>query len=136
MITIKSLTSSEVTDIISTAQAKAAELSLAVSIAVVDKSGDLLGFQRMDGASFLSGKTAQDKAWTAAGYATPTHEIYDFIKNDQALSLGVPSIERLLVIGGGYPIMVDGKLVGAIGVGGGHYTEDTQIAEAGLSSLK
>jgi uncharacterized protein GlcG (DUF336 family) len=63
----------------------------------------------------------------------PSHGWYDFIKDDGPLALGAPTgIDRLVVFGGGYPILVDGQVVGAVGVSGGHYSEDMQIAEAGL----
>ena len=59
-----------------------------------------------------------------------------FIKDDPPLADGAPTgIERLVIFGGGYPIMVDGQVVGAIGVSGGHYSEDQQVAEAGLAAL-
>jgi len=78
---------------------------------------------------------AQDKAYTAAGFGIPSHAWHDFIKDDPPLAAGAPTgIDRLVVFGGGFPIMVDGALVGAVGVSGGHYSEDMQVAEAGLSA--
>jgi uncharacterized protein GlcG (DUF336 family) len=118
------------------AEEKARELGLAMNIAVVDESGVLKAFSRMDGAALLSVQIAQDKAYTAAGFGLPTHAWFDFIKDDPPLAAGAPSgIDRLVVFGGGYPISVDGAIVGAIGVSGGHYSEDQQVAEAGLAVL-
>jgi uncharacterized protein GlcG (DUF336 family) len=116
------------------AEAKAEELGVPMNIAVVDESGVLKGFSRMDGAALLSVQIAQDKAYTAVGFGMPTHGWYDFIKNDPPLATGAPSgIDRLVIFGGGYPISIDGVVVGAIGVSGGHYTQDQEVAEAGLA---
>jgi uncharacterized protein GlcG (DUF336 family) len=119
---------------ITAAEAKASELSVPMNIAVVDESGVLKAFSRMDGAALLSVQIAQDKAYTAVGFGMPTHGWFDFIKNDPPLAAGAPSgIDRLVIFGGGYPISIDGAVVGAIGVSGGHYSQDQEVAEAGLA---
>jgi uncharacterized protein GlcG (DUF336 family) len=121
---------------IAAAEAKSAEMGKAMVIAIVDDGGVLKAFSRMDGAALLSVQVAQDKAYTAVGFGMPTHGWHDFIKDDPPLADGAPTgIERLVIFGGGYPIMVDGQVVGAIGVSGGHYSEDQQVAEAGLAAL-
>jgi len=122
--------------LIAAAEAKAGELGKPFVIAIVDDGGVLKAFSRMDGAALLSVQIAQDKAYTAVGFGLPTHGWHDFIKDDPPLASGAPSgIDRLVVFGGGYPLMVDGQLVGGIGVSGGHYSEDMQIAEAALAEL-
>ncbi len=121
---------------ITAAEDKARELGVPMNIAVVDESGVLKAFSRMDGAALLSVQIAQDKAYTAVGFGMPTHGWFDFIKNDPPLAAGAPAgIDRLVIFGGGYPITVDGAIVGAIGVSGGHYTQDQEVAEAGLAVL-
>lgn len=121
---------------IAAAEAKAAEIGAPMDIAIVDDSGVLKAFSRMDGAPLLSIQIAQDKAYTAAGFGMPTHGWHEFIKDDAPLAAGAPSgIDRLVIFGGGYPIKLDGQLVGAIGVSGGHYTQDQEVAEAGLRAL-
>ena len=118
------------------AEAKAAEIGTPMVIAVVDDGGVLKAFSRMDGAALLSVQVAQDKAYTAVGFSMPTHGWHDFIKDDPPLALGAPSgIDRLVVFGGGYPISIGGKLAGAIGVSGGHYSQDMDVAQAGLSAI-
>jgi uncharacterized protein GlcG (DUF336 family) len=122
--------------LIAAAEAKAGELGKPFAIAVVDDDGVLKAFSRMDGAALLSVQVAQDKAYTAVGFGLPTHGWHDFIKDDPPLAAGAPAgIDRLVVFGGGYPLMVDGQLVGGIGVSGGHYSEDMQVAEAALAEL-
>jgi uncharacterized protein GlcG (DUF336 family) len=90
----------------------------------------------MDGAPLLSVQIAQDKAYTAAGFSMATHDWHDFIKEDEPLRIGATTgIDRLIVFGGGYPIEVEGEVVGAVGVSGGHYTDDMEVAQAGLKAI-
>jgi uncharacterized protein GlcG (DUF336 family) len=118
------------------AEEKARELGVPMNIAVVDESGVLKAFSRMDGAALLSVQIAQDKAYTAVGFGMPTHGWHDFIKDDPPLAAGAPAgIDRLVIFGGGYPITVDGAVAGGIGVSGGHYTQDQEVAEAGLGVI-
>jgi len=122
--------------IVAAAEAKAAEMGIPFVIAVVDESGVLKAFSRMDGAALLSVQVAQDKAYTAVGFGMPTDAWHDFIKDDAPLAAGAPTgIDRLVVFGGGYPIEVDGARVGAIGVSGAHYSQDMEVAKAGLAVL-
>jgi uncharacterized protein GlcG (DUF336 family) len=122
--------------VIAAAEAKAAEIGVPMCIAVADAGGNLKAFSRMDGAALLSTQVAQDKAYTAVGFGMPTHAWHDFIKDDGPLAMGATTgIDRLVIFGGGYPIQVDGAVVGAIGVSGGHYSQDQQVAEAGLAAL-
>ncbi len=106
-----------------------------MAIAVTDEAGHLIAFARMDGAPLLAVELAQDKAYTAISFGIPSHAWHDFIKDDAPLNTGIPHVRRLVVFGGGYPIMVDGEMVGGIGVSGGHYTDDMKVAEAGLAAL-
>jgi uncharacterized protein GlcG (DUF336 family) len=105
-------------------------------IAICDESGVLKAFSRMDSAALLSVQVAQDKAYTASGFGLSTDKWHDFIKEDAPLAAGAPSgIARLIVFGGGYPITKDGQIIGGIGVSGGHYTQDMEVAQAGLAVL-
>ena len=131
-----SITTDAAHRIVAGAEAKAAEMGRPMVIAVCDDAGVLKAFSRMDGAALLSVQVAQDKAYTAVGFGMPTHAWHDFIKDDPPLADGATTgIERLVIFGGGYPITVDDQVVGAIGVSGGHYSEDQQVAEAGLAAL-
>ena len=122
--------------IVAGARARAAEIGQPFTVAVVDESGVLKAYSRMDGAPLVSVKLAEDKAYTAVGFGLPSHGWYDFIKDDGPLAAGAPSaIDRLVIFGGGYPIVVDGEIVGGVGVSGGHYTQDMDVAQAGLAAL-
>jgi uncharacterized protein GlcG (DUF336 family) len=123
--------------LLAAAEAKAAEMGKAFVIAIVDDDGVLKAFSRMDGAPLLSVQVAQDKAYTAVGFGMPTHAWHDFIKDDAPLADGAPTgIDRLVVFGGGFPLVVDDEVVGGLGVSGGHYTEDMEVAEAALTALR
>ena len=134
--TKQTLTLEAASKVLDAACAEATSMGKPMCIAVTDETGNLLSFARMDGAPQLSIDIAIDKAYTSASFGIPTHVWHDFIKDDPPLRDGAPSgIKRLVVFGGGYPITVDGATVGAIGVSGGHYSEDQKVAEAGLAAL-
>src|SRR3989440_11675640 len=122
--------------IIKAAEAKAQEMGKPMSIAVCDEDGVLKAFRRMDGASLLSVQIAQDKAYTAISFGgMATHEWFDFIKDDPPLLHGIVKTDRLVVFGGGYAIKTDAGIIGGIGVSGAHYSEDMEVAQAGLDAL-
>jgi len=121
--------------IISAAEAKAASIGVPMTVAVCDESGVLKALSRMDGAALLSVQVAQDKAYTAVGFGMPTDAWHGFIKDDPPLATGaVGGIDRLVIFGGGYPIKVGDRIVGGVGVSGGHYSQDMEVARAGLSA--
>jgi homogentisate 1,2-dioxygenase len=116
------------------AVAKAQEMGVPMSISICDSAGNMVLFQRMDHASLISVGIAQDKAYTSAAVGMPTDGLHEFIKNDPPLAAGFVHTPRLVVFGGGYPVTIDGALVGAIGVSGGHYSQDMQVAQAALAA--
>jgi uncharacterized protein GlcG (DUF336 family) len=129
------LTCNAARELIGAAIDAAGELGHAMTIAVHDNAGELLGFARMDGAPPLTVRLAQDKSYTAAAYGVPTHQWHEFIKDDEPLKLGIVHTPRLVIFGGGYPLVLGGQLVGGIGIAGGHYSDDMKVAEAALRSL-
>lgn len=102
------------------------------SIAICDPGGNLKAFLRMDGAPQISVSIAQDKAYTAASLGIATHALHEFIKGDPPLATGLVHVPRVITFGGGFPIVDDGKLIGGIGVSGGHYSEDMECASRAL----
>ena len=121
---------------IQAAERKATEMGHAFVIAIVDESGVLKALSRMDGAALLSVQIAQDKAYTAAGFGLSTDAWHEFIKDDPPLAAGATGgIDRLVVFGGGYPIKLDGQVIGGVGVSGGHYTQDMEVAQAALAEV-
>ena len=135
-VPVPTITTDAAHRMIAAAESEAAVIGVPMCIAVTDVGGNLKAFSRMDGAPLLSTQVAQDKAYTAVGFGMPTHAWHDFISGDAPLAAGAPTgIDRLVIFGGGYPIKVDGAVAGAIGVSGGHYSQDQQVAEAGLAAL-
>ncbi len=135
--TKESVTTELAHQILQAARAKATEIGRPMAIAIVDESGVLKAFSRMDGAALLAVQVAQDKAYTAAGFGLSTDGWFDFIKDDPPLAAGAAAgIDRLVIFGGGYPITVGGTIVGGVGVSGGHYKEDMEVAQAGLKAVR
>lgn len=110
------------------ASAKAVELGLQVSLAVVDDSGLLKSFLRMDGANVAGMQAAQDKAYTAVMYQWDTALWDKYLEASHVLRVGAANYDRLNVYAGGCVIRVDGEVVGAIGVSGAGIEEDAAIA--------
>ncbi|HEY2751881.1 heme-binding protein [Phenylobacterium sp.] len=130
-----SIASQSAAALIAAGEAAAKDLGVPMVIAIVDESGVLKAMSRMDGAALLSVDIAQDKAYTAVSFGIATHEWFEFVKNDPPLLHGIIKTPRLVVFGGGYPIKVDGQIVGGIGVSGGHYEQDMKVATAALAAL-
>jgi uncharacterized protein GlcG (DUF336 family) len=120
---------------IAAAEAKATEMKRAMVIAICDEGGNLKAYSRMDGAPLLSVQIAQDKAWTSVSFGVSTDKWFDFVKDDPPLLHGIVHTPRLVVFGGGYPIKIEKQLVGGIGVSGGHWKEDMEVAQAGLKAI-
>jgi glc operon protein GlcG len=114
------------------AEAEAKANQWAVSIAIVDDGGHLLWLQRLDGAPPISAQIAPGKAQTAAVGRRESKVYEDMINGGRVSFLSVPLTATLE---GGVPIVVEGEVVGAIGVSGVKSTEDAQIARAGISAL-
>lgn len=105
------------------------------SIALVDESGVLKAFVRMDGAPLASVQIAQDKAYTAVGFRMATAEWAQYLEHDRVLAVGSANVPRMIVFGGGVPVSVDGEVVGAVGVSGGDYDQDAEVAAAVVAAL-
>lgn len=133
-LTVQTMSNELADELMAGAMAKAAEMQVPMCIALCDPSGTLVQFRRMDHAPLLSVQIAQDKAYTAVSFGMATHEWHDFIKNDPPLLDGIVHTPRLVVFGGGYPVKVDGVMVGGIGVSGGHYSHDMDVAQAALAA--
>ncbi|QGF24360.1 GlcG/HbpS family heme-binding protein [Raineyella fluvialis] len=117
--------------------AKATDLGVAVNIAVADAGGNLVSFDRMDGAALMSASIAQDKAISVVSFkGLPTHAWTDlFAGDDESVGAGIPHRPGLVIFGGGIPIEIEGELVGAVGCSGGSSQEDRLIAEAGAAAV-
>ncbi|MDP3653699.1 MAG: heme-binding protein [Rhodoferax sp.] len=124
---------SDIKAIAAGAEAEAVKHSWAVSIAIVDDGGNLLWFQRLDGAAPISALIAPGKARTSAMGRRESKAYEDMINGGRASFLSAPGLEGMLE--GGVPILKDGQCLGAVGVSGVKSSEDAQIARAGIAAI-
>ena len=126
--------------ILADAKKKAEEMKLKVNSAVVDDGGHLLAFARMDGARPASGYTAITKAVTAATFRQETGSLPPKGEPDVLLNLSLQNAAasgggKLTTLKGGVPVVVDGQVIGAVGVGSGTGEQDADVARAGINKL-
>jgi uncharacterized protein GlcG (DUF336 family) len=115
------------------AVAKARELGVSENVAILDDGGNLKAFSRMDGAPIPTIEMAQNKAYTAL-LGVSTQDFFNFIQGDPSLLAGIPTLARMAAWGGGFPIKVDGEVIGAIGVSGAPMVQnDVDCARAALA---
>jgi uncharacterized protein GlcG (DUF336 family) len=115
------------------AVAKARELGVSENVAILDDGGNLKAFSRMDGAPLPTIEMAQNKAYTAL-LGVSTQDFFNFIQSDPSLLAGIPTLSRVAAWGGGFPIRVNGEVVGAIGVSGAPAVQnDVDCAKAALA---
>jgi uncharacterized protein GlcG (DUF336 family) len=112
------------------AEAEAKKRNMNMAIAVVEPSGDLVYFRKMDGTQYASIKIAQDKAISAALFRRSSKDFLDRVAKGD---LSPMSLRGAVASAGGIPILVNGKIVGAIGVSGG---ADDPVARAGADAVK
>jgi uncharacterized protein GlcG (DUF336 family) len=118
---------------VNAAVAKAREIGVTENVAILDDGGNLKAFSRMDGAPIPTIEMAQNKAYTAL-LGVSTQDFFNFIKGDPSLLAGIPTLSRVAAWGGGFPIKVDGEVVGAIGVSGAPTVQnDVDCARAALA---
>jgi glc operon protein GlcG len=104
-----------------------------VAIAIVDNHGFLVYFEKMDDTQTSGVEIAIEKARTAAMFRRPTKVMEEAINKGRVSALAFPGATP---IEGGIPIMVDGRVIGGIGVSGVNADQDAQVAQAGLNALK
>jgi uncharacterized protein GlcG (DUF336 family) len=117
--------------ILDAAIAKAEAMGVPQCIAVVDDGGHLLAFARMDGAKVLSIDSSLHKAMTAASSRSNTGNV----GADVDLKLGLATQGKFVNLKGGVPVVVDGHVIGGIGVGSGTGEQDLECAKAGIAAL-
>ena len=117
------------------AEAEARKNNWNVVIAIVDTGGNLVMLQRMDDAQFGSIDVAKGKAHTAVAFRRPTKAFQDLIAQG-GVNLRLLKLEGASPLEGGVPIVVGGKIIGAVGVSGVTSQQDAQIATAGADTLK
>lgn len=126
------LTQADVTRILTAARQEAQKNTWAVTIVVVDDGGHPLALERLDGCAPIGAYIATEKARTAALGRRESRAYEDMINSGRTAFLSAPVISGLLT--GGVPIVVDGHVVGAVGVSGVKPDQDAQVASAGVAA--
>ncbi|WP_327594279.1 GlcG/HbpS family heme-binding protein [Streptomyces chartreusis] len=130
------LTTQDADLLIAAAHQAAEAAGVNVSVTVLDAGGHLLAFRRDDRAVLIAGETSTRKAYTALQLNTPTADLVDAVQPGGLFHTLPTALDRpLLFIAGGVPVHRDGRLIGAIGVGGGAPDQDHGFATAAIKAL-
>ncbi|WP_313517391.1 heme-binding protein [Pseudomonas sp.] len=126
------LSQTEVSRILAAARTEAQQNGWAVTIAVVDDGGHLLALERLDGAPANSAYIAPEKARSSALSRKETKALEDMVNGGRTAFVTAPLMTSLE---GGVPVLVEGQVVGAVGVSGVKADQDAQVAKAGIAAL-
>ncbi|MFV0128924.1 GlcG/HbpS family heme-binding protein [Streptomyces sp. HMX112] len=130
------LTTQDAEALVDTARSAAEAAGATVAITVLDAGGHPLAFRRDDRAVLIAGETSTRKAFTALQLNAPTADLVDAVQPGGPFHTLPTALDRpLLFIAGGVPVHRDGRLVGAIGVGGGAPEQDHAFATAAVEAL-
>jgi len=121
--------------VVAGAEAEARKNHWSMAIAVLDSGGHLVMLERMDGTQLGSIEVARDKAYSAVLYRRPTKVFQDLVGQGGA-NLRLLGLRGASVLEGGIPLIVDSKVIGAVGVSGAASEQDAQVAKAGADTLK
>ncbi|MFY0682055.1 MAG: heme-binding protein [Thalassovita sp.] len=136
MLNLKRLDLSDAGVLLAGARARAVEIGVPMCIAITDESGNLVAFERMDGGKVTSITIAIDKSYTASAAKKATHE-YGAVCQPGGPAFGISSAigGRLMVVAGGLPVIVDGDVVGGIGISSGTPAQDLDVAQAAIDAF-
>jgi uncharacterized protein GlcG (DUF336 family) len=121
--------------VMAAAEAEAKKNNWSMTIVILDSGCNPVMMQKGDGAQIAAPQVAHDKAYTACAYKRPTKALQDALAKGGA-DMRYLSFPRMIAADGGHPIMVDGKIIGAIGVSGSSGPDDSRVGQAGLDALK
>ena len=141
MITVKRLTLEDAKVLLEAAEAKAREINVAETICVCDDGGHAIALHRMTGARLTGVEIAIAKAFTAAGHRRATHRFNEppagpALPGNEAFGIHTMHPGKFAIFVGGFPIEVDGEVVGGIGVSGGNGEQDIAVATAALAAFE
>ncbi|MFJ7936835.1 heme-binding protein [Sporosarcina sp. NPDC096371] len=119
------------------AERKACELGLSENIAIVDEGGNLIGFLRMDNAKLAGIDIAQNKAWTSVSMQMPTSNLsIAALPGEPSYGINTTNQGKIVVLGGGIPLVFNKKVVGGVGVSGATSTQDIEVANAAVKAFE
>ncbi|AKN33744.1 hypothetical protein Ccar_24120 [Clostridium carboxidivorans P7] len=122
-------------EITAAAEKKAKEIKVPMYITIDDADANLLSVNRMAGAILASENISQSKAYTAVALKMPTSKLTALAQPGGSL-YGIQNNSKVIIFGGGFPLLLNGETIGSIGVSGGSVEQDMQVAEAGLNKYK
>ncbi|MEU5050763.1 heme-binding protein [Streptomyces sp. NPDC021096] len=130
------LATDEADALVAAARRAADEQGIRTAVTVLDAGGHLLAFRRDDRAVLIAGETSTRKAFTALQLGTPTADLVDAVQPGALFHTLPTALDRpLLFIAGGVPLHRDGRLIGAVGIGGGAPEQDHGIATAAIEEV-
>ena len=135
MITYKTLSLEEAELMLDAAQKKAEEMGVPEVLCVADSAGYAIALRRLNGGKVTSVQIAMNKAFTAAGHRKPTHHYKNALPGEEAFGIFTQHEGRFTVFVGGFPVVVDGQVVGGIAASGGNGEQDIACCEAGIAAL-
>ncbi|MEU5700613.1 GlcG/HbpS family heme-binding protein [Streptomyces aurantiacus] len=134
--TVTPLTTQDAEVLVTAARRAAEAADATVSVTVLDAGGHLFAFRRDDRAVLISGETSTRKAYTALQLDAPTADLVEAVQPGGLFHTLPTALDRpLLFIAGGVPVHRDGRLIGAVGVGGGAPEQDHAFATAAVKAL-
>ena len=141
MITVKRLTLEDALVLLAAAEAKAREIGVPETICVCDDGGHPIALHRMTGARITGVEIANAKAFTAAGHRRATHRFNQppggpALPGNEAFGIQWSFEGRFAAFVGGFPVVVNGEVVGGVGLSGGNGEQDTKCGLAALQALK
>jgi uncharacterized protein GlcG (DUF336 family) len=108
---------------------------LPIAVSVVDTGGRVIAAARSERAGYINLEVAQKKAVTAVNFGAPTKAVLEMIEGEAFLLAAVMKESELSLIPGGFPIRIEGELVGGLGIAGARYTDDHAIGQQVLEGL-
>jgi uncharacterized protein GlcG (DUF336 family) len=135
MIEVQQLTLAEANLMLDAAQRVAEERGVAETICIADAGGWPIAIRRLDGGKPTSVEIAINKAFTAACHRRPTHTYTNAQPGEEAFGIMNMHGGRFTIFVGGWPIEVDGAVVGGVGVSGGHTADDIACCQAAIAAL-
>ncbi|MBB6448262.1 uncharacterized protein GlcG (DUF336 family) [Geomicrobium halophilum] len=123
--------------LIEAAEHESQNLGVSMVISILDEGGNLIATHRMDDAWLASVDIAQNKAWTSVALKMPTSNLADAtVPQGELYGLNTTNQGKIVVFGGGIPLIKDGKVIGAVGVSGSTVSHDVQVAEAAVKTFE
>jgi uncharacterized protein GlcG (DUF336 family) len=122
--------------LLAVAEQKARQMGLSSDIAIVDEGANLIAFHRMDNAKIAGIDISQNKAWTSVALQMPTANLAQSAQpGSPSFGINTTNQGRVVILGGGIPLVYEGRIVGGIGVSGGTSAQDIEVANAAVHAF-